>query len=393
MAVSIWEGNKAQALIDAIQQGDKVDKQQGIGNAGKSLIVGSDGYVTTAYAALSDVAIDALMNCFAHVTWIDEYGQQYMDVLDSALREGHYASDSKYTLRNGGKLKIGLLSTNENGIVIDQTDNRYIVFGLSGGTYPYLDKYSGEQMDIYPIPIPNGAKSVMISVTPSSMFYNLSTRLYDAENHKYSGYIQSVSTSQGIAFLNLRGEEYLTCFLAKDANRTAFDDTDIPSEVNVVFLDVEIFKESDWSLNLTNGVGIADGSTTTVDGHTSYDASTTLFVTAGTTNHGFKSYGDSGDSENIYPIPIPSGAKSVSVTVTPSTLRPQISTRNYDKENQWYSTAIESSERVEGHTAMNITEDAEYIVVGIRSAVGSSSVHKSDITSISIEFSSQSLEV
>lgn len=85
MAVSIWEGNKAQELINAVLQTDKVDKQQGTANAGKALIVGSDGLVGFGNVGLSDNAKTALINCLKHVAWVDENGLDYVDALEEAL--------------------------------------------------------------------------------------------------------------------------------------------------------------------------------------------------------------------------------------------------------------------------------------------------------------------
>lgn len=39
---------------------------------------------------LSDAAKLALLDCFAHVAWIDEHGQDYYDALEAALYEGEY---------------------------------------------------------------------------------------------------------------------------------------------------------------------------------------------------------------------------------------------------------------------------------------------------------------
>lgn len=85
MGVSIWEGSKAQALIDAVTGAQKVDKQQGVINAGKALVVGEDGIVGFGFVSLSSDAKQALLNCFRHVAWIDEYGSTYISALEDAL--------------------------------------------------------------------------------------------------------------------------------------------------------------------------------------------------------------------------------------------------------------------------------------------------------------------
>ena len=123
MAVSIWEGRKAQDLIDAITNTQKVDKQQGTGNAGKALIVGSDGLVVTG-DAISGSVKTALLKCFRHVAWIDDHGQDYYDELEAALNNGSEPEPdpewgTDYTWLYRADLD-GVLSTNENITAVAQ---------------------------------------------------------------------------------------------------------------------------------------------------------------------------------------------------------------------------------------------------------------------------------
>lgn len=89
MSVNIWEGAKADALIEAVangQNGQKVDKQQGTNNAGKVLAIGSDGLVTPAYSIMPDTVKLALVNCFENVYWKNADGEQvYGKALKDAL--------------------------------------------------------------------------------------------------------------------------------------------------------------------------------------------------------------------------------------------------------------------------------------------------------------------
>lgn len=85
MGVSIWEGSKAQELIDAITQTEKLNAQQGKGNAGKVLAVGQDGIIVPAYYVLPDEAKVALIDCFEHVMWKTADGEKYGDALKEAL--------------------------------------------------------------------------------------------------------------------------------------------------------------------------------------------------------------------------------------------------------------------------------------------------------------------
>lgn len=85
MGVSIWEGSKAQELIDAITQTEKLNAKQGKGNAGKVLAVGQDGIIVPAYYVLPDEAKVALIDCFEHVMWKTADGEKYGDALKEAL--------------------------------------------------------------------------------------------------------------------------------------------------------------------------------------------------------------------------------------------------------------------------------------------------------------------
>lgn len=85
MSVAIWEGQKAQELIDAISGNQKVDRQQGSIYAGKGLIVGDDGIVGVGNADISEDAKYALLNIVRHVKWDDEHGAEYYEALEKAL--------------------------------------------------------------------------------------------------------------------------------------------------------------------------------------------------------------------------------------------------------------------------------------------------------------------
>jgi len=98
MAVNIWEGNKAQALIDAIASNEKISKQQGTGNSGKVLVVGSDGDVVPTYNILPDAVKNALMDCFSHVIWDSDKGES---TYGKALRDALYDTSPSPTPTSG----------------------------------------------------------------------------------------------------------------------------------------------------------------------------------------------------------------------------------------------------------------------------------------------------
>lgn len=121
MEVSIWEGNKAQALIDAITNTQKIDKQQGTANAGKALVVGSDGLVVPGDGIPTPVKT-ALLKCFRHVAWIDGHGEDCYDELEYALFNGNppepdpeWGTDYTWLYRAD---QDGLLSANSNISVV-----------------------------------------------------------------------------------------------------------------------------------------------------------------------------------------------------------------------------------------------------------------------------------
>ena len=73
----------AGGTVDALE--GKVDAQQGAANAGKALVIGSDGLVTLGDAGLSEVAKEALLACFRKVAWVGTDGQDLYDALELAL--------------------------------------------------------------------------------------------------------------------------------------------------------------------------------------------------------------------------------------------------------------------------------------------------------------------
>ena len=97
MSVSIWEGSKAQALIDAILQTQKMNSQQGVANAGKVIGVGDDGLVSPVGLALSTTLRSALLDCLAHAAWADENGSTYYNALLAALADNPIVFNSSVT--------------------------------------------------------------------------------------------------------------------------------------------------------------------------------------------------------------------------------------------------------------------------------------------------------
>lgn len=121
MSVNIWEGAKADALIEAVANGQKVDKQQGINNAGKVLAIGSDGLVTPAYSIMPDAVKLALVNCFENVYWKNadgerQYGKALKDALFSKSIDSRVIYEIPYGVNPSGlPLDTGVAARNDMG--------------------------------------------------------------------------------------------------------------------------------------------------------------------------------------------------------------------------------------------------------------------------------------
>lgn len=121
MSVNIWEGAKADALIEAVANGQKVDKQQGINNAGKVLAIGSDGLVTPAYSIMPDAVKLALVHCFENVYWKNadgerQYGKALKDALFSKSIDSRVIYEIPYGVNPGGlPVDTGVAARNDMG--------------------------------------------------------------------------------------------------------------------------------------------------------------------------------------------------------------------------------------------------------------------------------------
>lgn len=120
MPVNIWEGEKAQALIEAIENNQKVDKYQGIGNAGKALVVGADGIVAFGSAGLTDEAKLALINCFLHIGFIDDKGPDLIADLQAALFTGGGDSRIVYEIPHGTDISKWSIDTQQHAFTLDE---------------------------------------------------------------------------------------------------------------------------------------------------------------------------------------------------------------------------------------------------------------------------------
>lgn len=151
MGVSIWEGSKAQELIDAITQTEKLNTQQGKGNAGKVLAVGQDGIIVPAYYVLPDEAKVALIDCFEHVMWKTADGEKYGDALKAALYSKSMDGRIIYEIPAGSDMADYIVDT---GVPVQDSnkneDFTYLIKGTwsDNGTNSFLLDGSGIYNDI-----------------------------------------------------------------------------------------------------------------------------------------------------------------------------------------------------------------------------------------------------
>ena len=93
-----------------------VASNYGSENAGKALVVGSDGGVTLGEVGVPETVAAALLSCFAHVAWTDEHGQNYYDALYNALHTDSETWDFVWDY------SMGLPQNNGMSIVEGATD-------------------------------------------------------------------------------------------------------------------------------------------------------------------------------------------------------------------------------------------------------------------------------
>lgn len=197
MGVSIWEGSKAQALIDAIENNQKIDKQQGAANAGKALVVGSDGIVGFGNAGMSNKAKIALLTCFRHVAFLDN-NSDYYGALESALLSDedvdpfvvHHWNNSTNTDKMtyySGYIAYSdyhdhkTLSLNENN-----NELRTILLSTGDPDMAILNSNLESSSPYYPIPIPDDAATMTITCAQPNVEFAVQSRKYMGEDHSYS---------------------------------------------------------------------------------------------------------------------------------------------------------------------------------------------------------------
>lgn len=121
MAVNIWEGAKVDALIEAVTgNNQKLDRNQGAGNAGKALVVGPDGIVAFGNAGMSDNAKIALVNCFLHIGFLDGKGPELIEALQTALWADAKDTRIVYEIPHGTDISNWIIDTQQHAFTLDE---------------------------------------------------------------------------------------------------------------------------------------------------------------------------------------------------------------------------------------------------------------------------------
>ena len=148
--------------IDRTARNGKVDKQQSVSDAGKALVVGSNGIVYPEKIdipdGLSNNAKVALLNCFQHVAWIDDQGQTYYNALEDALYESVDTAyiEAVYSAKSWGKyagdsvnsLKTDLIVTyyaRQGAVGVNVPAENYTLTGnMVAGLQAFIVTYRGK---------------------------------------------------------------------------------------------------------------------------------------------------------------------------------------------------------------------------------------------------------
>ena len=228
MGVTIWEGSKAQALIDAINNKN------------------SD-------SGIPDSVKRALLACFQNTAWINKQGQALYDSLYTALysSEGagsvwhwHYKNDGSgnAVLANYGAgcrniygdfVYRGYLAVIEG----EELTNRRAIYATSG-VYPILNADTLSPTNLYPIPIPSTATKFILDSNMELLCRCIICRYAnDDETYKYIQVEQtSASIDQTLPLVHNfdSGENlYMTMFLKKPDD-SVFDGETEP-EISIMF--------------------------------------------------------------------------------------------------------------------------------------------------------------
>lgn len=345
---------------------DKVAINQGASNAGKALIVGADGNVALGERNISAEVSSALLELFRHVVYTDETGKQYYDVLYELLIGDIPTPVLDFTVYSSGAADHFTGETPVegwvNGYFTDDHAARVALVAQTG-THPMTDT-DGSAMAAYPIPIPSGAQSITIGNLDSIYIFNCAIYRYDAASGKWKRYLGGSSAQ--VAYQDERtvdltdysdGSYY--CVITISLRSSYSEGVPAPYGMNdtahridnVDFSAVTLEFDSEEPAPTPVGPVVVNATispcevpeyfsadTPDAEGwyNAYYDAKSTYVgrtaVRAATGTHPMTS--TTGDTMSAYPIPIPSGATTLTVAGLDSDLEYCFIVHKYDATAQ-----------------------------------------------------------
>lgn len=311
----------------------KVDVAQGAAQAGKALVVGEDGNVTTGEAGIPDAVKTALLNLLSHVAYVDGNGQSYYDALSEALGSDWYntwrwsLSDGQfesYPYTGGFTGSTGYLNINAN-----KESNIRRAMLTKRGQRPYRLNQTDELSDFYAIPVPSNASKVDITVLPATLqtAITIVRQTVEGEVGDYARVLDTGWQSNiGTQYFSASPNKVLDIKCRADANDSTFTTSTEPSEIIVEF-GIDDFYDR-WRWTLQSGNVSVNQRTSGID-----NTNHRLIISSGneanrrfiSVERGVVPFYDSKAAalSTLYPIPVPAAAKKVTVTVTPSTIQGQ----------------------------------------------------------------------
>lgn len=178
MANKLYEESNIQAIADAIRVQNGTQETYTVAEMSDAIMAIQGG--------LSDDVKEALLNCFAHVAWIDENGQEYYDALYNALYPPvtldyisavYTQSGTIYDDDNIDELKNDLVVTAHYSDLTSETVTTYTLSGtLTVGISAITVTYEGKTTTF------NVVVTERATLTSISAVYTQSGNVYDSDS-------------------------------------------------------------------------------------------------------------------------------------------------------------------------------------------------------------------
>lgn len=312
---------EAQATATAQALAGKVAVLQGSGNAGKALVVGADGNVTTGEAGVSNEVASALLACFRNVAWLSGDGSTYYDALAAALNQGrvwqrvYTDTDLDSSLKGYPEIVNGEITVT----TVNAGHLRRRIVGVADGEKQYVDKTTLDGLGRYPIPIPPDSTSVTISIDQPSgvQIGSILCRIVDGSYVQVRSFGWS-NVPQTINFDPIENGYYF--FYARSDSSGSTDFSADPSGVRIEFNQpLGVYTDNDVSATLVGYPEISNGNITVTATQVLQTYKRIIGIA-----EGIKEYVDNTSLAGLgyYPIPIPADATSAKIFVdTPSDIQ------------------------------------------------------------------------